>query len=123
MRFMAAESNTSPLLEAMTSIPMAVQSLSEFMVLLHGWQGRIFFVQPGKRGSAGHQSHAAGNQQYAAPSPRADSFMQKKTREESGDHVTKRRRRENISQVGPGKRGEVRSEERRVGKEGRSRWS
>ena len=34
MRFMAAESITSPALEASTSIPMAVQSLSEFMLLL-----------------------------------------------------------------------------------------
>ena len=34
MRFMAAESMTSPALEASTSIPIAVQSLSEFMLLL-----------------------------------------------------------------------------------------
>src|SRR5579864_8057292 len=110
MRFMAAESNTSPLLEAMTSMPMAVQSLSEFMLLLDGGQRRVcvfVFAPLGKRWSAGHQAHAAGDQQHAGPSPRADSFMQEKAREKSGDHVTKRRRGQNVSEVGPGKRGEI----------------
>src|SRR6478752_346266 len=98
MRFMAAESNTSPLLEAITSIPMAIHSLSELMLLLHGGQGRIFFfvfAPLSERWSACDQTHAAGNQQDTGPSPRTDGFMQKKTREESGDYVTERRRGKN----------------------------
>ena len=36
MRFMAGERSTSPVLEAMTSVPIAIQSLSEFMLFFGG---------------------------------------------------------------------------------------
>src|SRR5438270_4502759 len=44
MRFMAAESRTSPLLEASTSVAMAIQSLSEFMLLLGRRERGIWFA-------------------------------------------------------------------------------
>src|SRR6476661_623515 len=90
MRFIAAESITSPALEARTSIPMAVQSLSEFMLLLACGQLRVLFfvfAALGKRRAAGHKAHAAGDEQDARPSPGTDGFMQKNTRQESGDDV------------------------------------
>src|SRR5262252_8234505 len=109
MRFIAAESITSPALEASTSMPMAVQSLSELMLLL--LCGELACVAAFRQGRpARYQSHAAGNEQDAAPSPRADRLMQKKPREKCRNHVAERCCRQNISEVGPGKSGQVRVE-------------
>src|SRR5947209_15643590 len=113
------------------------------------------FVVHRERGTASHQAHTAGDQQDAGPSPRADRFMQKETREKCRDYVAKGAGGKDECEVSPGESGEVgvekagktgyadddpginergedvgpvaevnlaRSEERRVGKEGRYRW-
>src|SRR4051812_4047998 len=107
MRFMAAERSTSPVLEASTSVTMAIQSLSEFT--LFSGRGKVtVFIVHGERGVAGHQADAAGDQQHAGPAPGTDGFMQKHAREKGCDNVAERGRGQNIGEVGPGERGEVR---------------
>src|SRR5580765_5065504 len=95
MRFIAAESITSPALEASTRMPMAVQSLSELMLLL--LRGELACVAAFRQGRpARYQSYAAGNEQDAAPSPRAARCMQKNPRETWRNHVAERRCRQNV---------------------------
>src|SRR5579864_3240080 len=110
MRFMAAESITSPALEASTSIPMAVQSLSEFMLLLGCCERRIFLSSLSERRPSRHETHAAGDEQDAGPSPGTDGFMQENTRQESCDDVAEGRGRQDEGEICPGERGEVRIE-------------
>src|SRR5215472_6666571 len=115
MRFMAADSSTSPVLEAMTSVAIAIQSLSELMLLLgrRKWRALLPFRQ-GR--SARNQTDAAGDQQHAGPSPGADCFVKKEAREKCGDHVAKRRCRQDKGEVGPGQGGQVGV--KKTGKEG-----
>src|SRR5262249_26304845 len=106
MRFMAAESRTSPVLDASTSVAMAIQSLNELMLLLGGRQC-MRVAPPGERWSARHQAYTAGDKQNAGPAPRADRFMQKNAREKSRDHITQGGRGQDVGEVGPGERGQV----------------
>src|SRR5215472_13301548 len=79
MRFMAADSSTSPVLEAMTSVAIAIQSLSELMLLLGRRRGESRRLLPlRQRRSARNQAYTAGDQQDAGPPPGTDGFVKKK---------------------------------------------
>src|SRR5262249_2055966 len=114
MRFMAAESRTSPELEARTSVAMAIQSLSEFMLLsqfrLFGETGLLIagFFMHRERRAARDQTDTAGDEENAGPSPGADGFMEKDAREKRWDHVSKGGCGQDEGEIGPGERGEIR---------------
>ena len=61
-----------------------------------------------ERRPARNEAYAAGDEQNAGPSPRADGFMEENTRQESGNDVTEGRRGKHEGEVSPGERGEVR---------------
>src|SRR5262249_39182813 len=106
MRFMAAESRTSPVLDAMTSVPIATHSLSEFMLLLGSGEA-VRSAALGERRPAGYQADTAGNEQHPGPSPGADGFVQKVSREKRSNHVAESRGRQNVGEVSPGERRQV----------------
>src|ERR1051326_7582411 len=95
MRFMAAESRTSPELEARTSVAMAIQSLSEFMLLsqftLFGEIRLLIagFFAHSERRPARDQADTAGDEEDAGPSPGTDALMEKDAREKCSDYVSK----------------------------------
>src|SRR5262245_42219331 len=107
MRFMAAESRTSPLLEASTIMAMANQSSSDFMLLLAGANARFPLLGRRQSWSTRDPAHAATDEQHSQPAQRRDVFVQEILSDQGHHHVTERGRGQDIAQVSPGERRKV----------------
>ncbi len=59
--------------------------------------------------AAGDESHAGSDEDDAQPAQRRNVFMQPELRQQRHDDIAQRTRGQHIGQVGPGKRGQVRS--------------
>src|SRR5258707_6290366 len=111
MRFMALESRTSPALEASTIAAMALHSSSDFMLLLRPLGMGLARAAGRQSGAAGYPTNPTTNQQDSQPAQRGNVLMQKVFSNQGDEHVPQRGGWQNIRQIGPGKGGQIGSEE------------
>src|SRR5262245_45868296 len=107
MRFMALESRTSPPLEASTTAAIADHSSSDFMLLLAARHTCFPRLRRSKGRPARDPAHAAAYQQNAQPACWRDVLMKKGPSQDSYQDVTHGRGGQNVTEISPGKRGQV----------------
>src|SRR5437899_3072819 len=87
---------------------IAHHSSSDFMMLLASADRRLlFWLWRCQDRTTRDPTYSSTDQENSQPSRRGYVFVQERLAQDCDQHVSQRRRRKNVTQVGPGERGDV----------------